>query len=62
MYRLCPIAHRFLHDHVGILHCNLSLGNILLNRQDNESEAIGLLVDYNYSVDTEVVDLHPTMT
>jgi len=33
----------------------LSLNNILLNRKD-ESEAIGLLNDYDYSVDAEAAN------
>ena len=47
------IAHRYLHNHVGILHCDLSPNNILLNRENDELEAIGLLIDYDYSINTE---------
>jgi len=36
------------------LHCDLSVNNVLLIRKSDESEAIGLLIDYNYSL---VVDL-----
>ena len=43
-------AHRYHYNHVGILHCDLSLNNILLNRKNNSSEAVGLLIDYDYSV------------
>jgi hypothetical protein len=32
------------------LHCDLSVNNVLLNRKDNESQAIGLLIDYDYSL------------
>ena len=46
-------AHRYLYNHVGILHCDLSLNNILLNRKNNGSEAIGLLIDYDYSVSVD---------
>ena len=42
--------HRYLYNHVGILHCDLSLNNILLNRKNKGLEAIGLLIDYDYSV------------
>ena len=43
-------AHRYLHDRVGILHRDLSANNVLLNRKDNEFEATGLLIDYDYSL------------
>ena len=46
------IAHRYLYDHLKILHCDLSISNILLHRKDDESEPIGLLIDYDYSVNT----------
>ena len=36
------------------MHCDLSVNNVLLIRKSNESEAIGLLIDYDYSL---VVDL-----
>ncbi len=32
------------------MHCDLSVNNVLLNRKDNESQAIGLLIDYDYSL------------
>jgi hypothetical protein len=48
------IAHRYLYNVVGILHGDLSVSNILLNRRDNESEAIGLLIDFDYSVDRDL--------
>jgi len=43
------IAHRYLYDHLKILHCDLSFSNVLLNRKDDESEPVGLLIDYDYS-------------
>lgn len=46
------IAHRYLYDHLKILHCDLSASNVLLNRTDDESEPVGLLIDYDYSVNT----------
>ncbi len=46
-------AHHYLYNNVGILHCDLSLNNILLNRKNNSSEAIGLLIDYDYSVSVD---------
>lgn len=36
------------------MHCDLSVNNVLLIRKSDESEAIGLLIDYDYSL---VVDL-----
>jgi len=42
-------AHRYLYDRVGILHCDLSINNVLLVRKDNDSEATGLLIDYDYA-------------
>jgi len=50
------IAHRYLYHHLKILHCDLSISNILLNRKDNSSESIGLLIDYDFSVNTEAVN------
>ena len=54
------IAHCYLYDHLKILHCDLSLSNVLLNRTDDESEAVGLLIDYDYAINTnsEAVNLH----
>jgi len=51
MYVASFIAHRYLYNRLGILHCDLSINNILLIRKDNESEATGLLIDYDYSID-----------
>ena len=34
------------------MHCDLSISNILLHRKDDKSEPIGLLIDYDYSVNT----------
>jgi hypothetical protein len=53
MYVASLIAHRYLHNHLRILHCDLSINNVLLIRKDNESEATGLLIDYDYSVDVD---------
>ena len=36
------------------MHCDLSISNVLLNRFDDKSEPIGLLIDYDYSINTEV--------
>lgn len=47
------IAHRYLYNHVGILHSDLSVNNVLLNREDNESEAVGLLIDYDHSIEAD---------
>jgi serine/threonine protein kinase len=46
------IAHRYLYHHLKILHCDLSISNILLNRKDDSSEPTGLLIDYDFSVNT----------
>jgi len=35
------------------LHGDLSLNNILLNREDGESEAVGLLIDFDYSIEVD---------
>ncbi len=32
------------------MHCDLSVNNVLLNRKDGDSQAIGLLIDYDYSL------------
>jgi len=32
------------------LHCDLSVNNVLLHRKDSDSQAIGLLIDYDYSL------------
>jgi serine/threonine protein kinase len=47
-----------LHNHVRILHCDLSPNNILINRKNANSEAVGLLIDYDYSVDIEQTPHH----
>jgi len=46
------------------LHCDLSLSNVLLNRKDDRSEPIGLLIDYDFSIDTnsEAVNQKDTAT
>lgn len=48
------IAHRYLYNHVGILHCDLSLNNVLLTRKGDESEATGLLIDYDHSINVDL--------
>jgi hypothetical protein len=53
------VAHRYLYDHLKILHCDVSLSNVLLNRKDDESEATGLLIDYDYSTDADQASSHP---
>lgn len=49
------IAHRYLYDHLKILHCDLSISNILLNRKDDGCEPVGLLIDYDYSESVNTV-------
>lgn len=53
------LAHRYLYDRLNILHCDLSISNVLLNRKDNKSEPVGLLIDFDYSVNT-VLDRQET--
>jgi hypothetical protein len=53
------IAHRYLYDHLKILHCDVSLSNVLLNRKDDELEATGLLIDYDYLIDADQTVSHP---
>lgn len=38
------------------MHCDLSIKNILLNRKDDDSEAVGLLIDYGYSIEVHSED------
>ena len=52
------IAHRYLYDHLKILHCDLSVSNVLLNRKDDKSEPVGLLIDYDYSESVDTDDTH----
>jgi hypothetical protein len=43
------IAHKYLCETVKILHCDISIGNILLHRPDENKEANGLLVDFDFA-------------
>ena len=44
-----PIAHKYLCETLKILHCDISVGNILLYRPDESKEANGLLVDFDFA-------------
>lgn len=44
-----PIAHKYLSETLKILHCDISVGNILLYRPDKNKEANGLLVDFDFA-------------
>lgn len=50
------IAHRYLYNRVKILHCDLSVNNVLLNRKDDSSEPVGLLIDYDYLINADHQD------
>jgi Fungal protein kinase len=43
------IAHKYLCETLKILHCDISVGNILLYRPDEDKEAKGLLVDFDFA-------------
>lgn len=43
------IAHKYLCKTLKILHCDISIGNILLYRPDENKEANGLLVDFDFA-------------
>ena len=43
------IAHKYLCETLKILHCDISIGNILLYRPDENKEANGLLVDFDFA-------------
>ena len=45
--------HRYLYYHVGILHSDLSINNVLLNRENSGSAAVGLLIDYDHSIEAD---------
>lgn len=42
-------AHKYLCKTLKILHCDISIGNILLYRPDENKEANGLLVDFDFA-------------
>ena len=44
-----PIAHKYLCETLKVLHCDISVGNILLYRPDENKEANGLLVDFDFA-------------
>lgn len=46
-------AHKYLCEKLKILHCDISIGNILLRRPNNNSEATGLLIDFDFAMTIE---------
>jgi hypothetical protein len=44
-----PVAHKYLCETLKILHCDISVGNVLLYRPDENKEANGLLVDFDFA-------------
>jgi len=42
-------AHKYLCETLKILHCDISISNILLHRPDENTEANGLLVDFDFA-------------
>lgn len=50
------IAHKYLCETLKILHCDISIGNILLHRPDENKEANGLLVDFDFAKTIEKDD------
>ena len=43
-------AHKYLCEKLNILHRDISIGNILLYRVDEDQEVTGLLVDFDFSM------------
>ena len=43
-------AHKCLWENLGILHRDISIGNILLYRNGESEEAAGLLIDFDFSI------------
>jgi hypothetical protein len=50
------LAHKTLFNDYGILHRDISLNNILLNRHNVDGAADGLLIDFDYSEELELID------
>jgi Fungal protein kinase len=46
-------AHKYLCEKLKVLHCDISVGNILLYRPDDNSEATGLLIDFDFAATIE---------
>jgi hypothetical protein len=46
-------AHKYLCEKLKILHCDISIGNILLYRPNDNSEATGLLIDFDFATTVE---------
>jgi hypothetical protein len=49
-------AHKYLCEKLKILHCDVSIGNILIYRSDDDQEATGLLIDFDFA--TTILTLH----
>lgn len=52
------LAHQKLFNDHGILHRDISLNNILLYRPKADDIADGLLIDFDYSEELELLDAH----
>jgi Fungal protein kinase len=47
-------VHKYLVNHLKILHQDISIGNVMLSRPTGRENAVGLLVDFDYSNKIEV--------
>jgi thiamine kinase-like enzyme len=46
-------AHKYLCEKLKVLHCDISVGNILLYHPNDNSEATGLLIDFDSATTME---------
>lgn len=49
-------AHRILFNEHGILHRDISLNNLLLYRPKEDEDADGVLIDFDYSEELDIID------
>ncbi|KAF8574717.1 hypothetical protein K439DRAFT_814790 [Ramaria rubella] len=54
----CVIAHRELYFKAGIIHRDISLGNLLINRRGQEGNR-GLIIDFDHAMRADVVSRNP---
>ncbi|KAF8574728.1 hypothetical protein K439DRAFT_1624113 [Ramaria rubella] len=54
----CVIAHRELYFKAGIIHRDISLGNLLINREGREGNR-GILIDFDHAMRSDVVSRNP---
>jgi hypothetical protein len=50
------LAHQMLFNDHGILHRDISLNNILLYRLKDDESGDGLLIDFDYSEELDILD------